>query len=116
MTGALVLPHQRAVLDVANLLGVHMGHLENVGQLVEFLLLHFSFVDNDGVVQVSTLDKVSLEQWNDITNKHKGTRRRYLLGKVVGTVKCGKLAVDEFGLKRTHGGDAELLVGKDSDA
>ncbi len=62
MASTLVLPLQRAVLDVTQLVGIHVRHLEMVGELVELSLLYLALVDNDGIVQVTTLDEVSLEQ------------------------------------------------------
>ena len=71
MTCTLVLPLQWTVLDVTQLVGIHVRHLEMVGELVELSLFYLALVDNDGIVQVATLDKVSLEQWHDIANEYK---------------------------------------------
>ena len=79
MASTLVLPLQRTVLDVTQLAGIHVRHLEMVGELIELRLLYLALVDNDGIVQVATLDEVSLEQWHDIANENEGTCRSNLV-------------------------------------
>ena len=61
MTCTFVLPLQWAVLDVTQLVCIHVRHLEMVGELVELSLFYLALVDNDGIVQVTTLNEVSLE-------------------------------------------------------
>ena len=56
----LVVPHQRLVLYVADVVGIHVGHFQEVGKLVELLLRNLLLVDDDGIVQVSALDEVGL--------------------------------------------------------
>ena len=115
VAGTLVLPHQWAVLYITYLLGIHMGHLEYIGQLVEFLLAHLAFIDDDGVVQVATLNQVGFQQGHDVAYEDECAGRGYLLGKVVDVVEGGKLAIDKLGLERAHRGDAKLLIGQNGD-
>ena len=116
VTRALVLPLQWLWLDVADLGGIHVGHLQQVGQIVELLLRDLTLVDNDGVLQIAALDEVGVEQWHDIANEDKGTGRGNLCDEVSNLVDSCKLAVDELRLERTHGGNRELVVGQNSDA
>ena len=58
--GAFVVPHQRLVLYVADVVGIHVGHFQEVGKLVELLLRNLLLVDDDGIVQVAALDEVGL--------------------------------------------------------
>ena len=115
MACTLVLPLQRTVLDVTQLAGIHVRHLEMVGELIELSLLYLALVDNDGIVQVATLDEVGLEQWHDIANEYEGTCRSNLVNISLHLVEGSKLAVDELALERTHRRDAEFLVRKDGD-
>ena len=86
-----------------------------VGELIELSLLYLTLVDNDGIVQVATLDEVGLEQWHDIANEYEGTCRSNLVNISLHFVEGGKLAVDELALEGTHRRDAEFLVWKDGD-
>ena len=115
MARALVLPPQGAVLDVAELAGVHVGHLEVVGELVELLLLHLPLVDDDGVVEVAALDEVGLEQGHDVAHEDEGAGGGYLLAVGLHLVEGGELAVHKLALEGAHCRDAELLVGEDGD-
>ena len=56
MTSTFVLPHQRLVLDITDLGSIHVRNFQHVGQMVELLLCHLTLIDNDGVIQVTTLD------------------------------------------------------------
>ena len=115
MASTLVLPLQRTVLDVTQLAGIHVRHLEMVGELIELRLLYLALVDNDGIVQVATLDEIGLEQWHDIANENEGTCRSNLVNVGLHLVEGSKLAVDELALERTHRRDAELLIWKNGD-
>ena len=115
MTCTFVLPLQWTVLDVTQLVGIHVRHLEMVGELVELSLFYLALVNNDGIVQVTTLDEVSLEQRHDIAYENEGTGRSNLLCVCLHLFEGSKLAVDEFTLERTHGCDAEVLVWKNGD-
>ena len=86
-----------------------------VGELIELSLLHLALVDNDGIVQVSTLNEVSLEQWHDIANEYEGTCRSNLVNVGLHLVEGSKLAVDELALERTHRRDTEFLIWKNGD-
>ena len=66
-------PTARTVLDVTQLVGIHVRHLEMVGELVELGLFYLALVDNDGIVQVTTLNEVSLEQRHDVAYENEGT-------------------------------------------
>ena len=44
-----------------------------VGELVELSLFYLALVDNDGIVQVTTLNEVSLEQRHDVAYENEGT-------------------------------------------
>ena len=116
MACALVLPHQRAVLYVAGLRGVHVGNVEQVGQLVEFLLGHYLLVDDDGVVQIAAFDEVGLQEGYDVAHEDKRACGSYLVGKLVGGIEGGELRGDELGVEVAHGCDGELAVGEYRDA
>ena len=116
VTRAFVLPLQRLWLNVADLGGIHVGHLQQVGQIVELLLRDLTLVDDDGVLQIAALDEVGVEQWHDIANEDKGSSRGNLCDEVTNLVDSCELAVDELRLERTHGGNRELVVRQNSDA
>ena len=101
-----VLPYQRFMLNVTDVVGIHVSHSEEVGQLVKTLLSRLTLIDNDGVVEVAALD---------VSYEYEGASSRNLLGVVLHIVERSKLAIDELRLERAHGGDRELLVGQDGD-
>ena len=56
----LVVPDERAVLDVSKFLGVYARHAECVAQHIHLLLLKLSLVYDDGIVEVAAFDEVGL--------------------------------------------------------
>ena len=104
------------MLDVTQFVGVAMLHVQHVSQHVQTLLSGLTLVDDDGVVQVTALDEVGLQQRLNVTYKDEGTRSSNLCSIVLHVVECCKLAADELRLKRTHGGNGELLVGQQGNA
>ena len=110
MTSTLVFPHQRLVLDIANLLSIHMRNVKHVCKLVKLLLSNLALIDNNSVIQVATLYKVCFEQRYDIANKHKCAGWRNLLAKVADIVESCKLAINELRLERAHSCDRKLLI------
>ena len=115
MTCAFVLPLQRSVLDIAQLVGIHARNLKMVGELVKLSLLYLALIDHNGIVEVATFDQVGLQQWHDVTYENEGTGRSNLLCVCLHLVECSKLTVDELALERTHGCDTEVFVWQDSD-
>ena len=112
----LVLPYQGLVLNVAQLCGITMLHVQHVGQLVELFLRNLALVHDDGVVQVAAFDEIGLEQRLNIAHEDKGTCGRNLCGVVIDVVERGKLRVDELRVERAHRGEREVVVGQDRDA
>ena len=115
MACALVLPHQWAVLDVANVVGIHVWNLQKVGKLVESGLINLSFIDNDGVVHVSTFDEVGLQQWHDVAHEDECASSSYLCWEIFHVVESSKLTVDELAVERTHCSYTELLIWQNGD-
>ena len=79
-------------------------------------MVDYFFVNNDGIVHVAALDEVGFKQRFDVAHKHKCACRCYLGFKIVERIECGKLAIDELRIERTHRRYAKLVVGKDGDA
>ena len=115
MTCAFVFPLQRSVLDIAQLVGIHAGNLQMVGELVKLSLLHLTLIYHNGIVEVTTFDQVGLQQWHDITYENEGTGRSNLFCVCLHLVESSKLTVDELALERAHGCDTEVFVWQDSD-
>ena len=61
MACTLILPYERLVLDITQIVGVAVFHLEHVGELVELLLRNLLLVDDNGIVEVAALYEVGLE-------------------------------------------------------
>ena len=93
-----------------------MGHLQQVGQIVELLLCDLTLIDDDGVLQVATLDEVCIEKRHNVAHEDKRTGRCNLCGEIANLVDSSKLAIDELRLERAHGGNRELVVGQNGDA
>ena len=96
VTCTFVLPHQRLVLNVSELCGVHVRHLEEVGKLVQTLLCCLLLVDHDCVVEIAALNEVSLEQRLYVAHKDEGACLCNLCRERVHLVERCKLAVDKF--------------------
>ena len=116
MTRTLVFPHQRLVLDIAQVGGVTVLHMQHVGQHVKALLRGLALVDDDGVVEVTTFDKVGLQQRLNITNEDESARTSNLVCIIMRIVECGKLGINELRFERAHGCNREVLIGQDCDA
>ena len=99
MTCALIFPHQWLVLNISNLRCIHVRNFQNIGQLVKFLLAHFTFIDNNGIVKVATFDKVCLQQRNDVAYKHECSCCSNLRVESRHILQGGKLTVDKLGVK-----------------
>ena len=92
-----------------------MRNFQNIGQLVKFLLAHFTFIDNNGIVKVATFDKVCLQQRNDVAYKHKCSCCSNLRVESRHILQGGKLTVDKLGVKWAHCSQTELVIGQNSD-
>ena len=79
VTSTFVLPHQRFVLNVANLGGIHVGNFQYVCKLIQLVLRHFTLVNNDSVVHVSAFNEIGFQQRNNVANEDKGTGRSYFV-------------------------------------
>ena len=87
-----VLPYQRLVLYVTDVVSIHVSHSEEVGQLVKTLLSRLTLIDNDGVVEVAALDEVKVQQRLDVSYEYEGASGCNLLGVVLHIVERSKLA------------------------
>ena len=114
MTCTLILPNQRFVLNVSLLGCITMRNFEQIGKLVKLLLIYHLLINNDSIIHVATLDKVSLEQGFNIAHKNKSAGRCYFFFKVFKGIKRCKLTVDKFRIKRTHRSDTKFIVGQNS--
>ena len=54
-------PCERSVVEVSEVCGILMFNAHGVGQCVESLLSQFVLVNDDGVVEVASLDEVGVE-------------------------------------------------------
>ena len=92
-----------------------MLYVQHVCQHVQTLLRCLSFVDDDGIVEVASLDEISLQQRFNVANEDKRAGTCYFLGEFLHVVECGKLRVDEFRLKGAHCRDRELIIRQNRD-
>ena len=115
MTGSLVGPSKRLVVDIAQLLGVLMRDADCVGQLVVALLRQFVLIDDDGVVEVASLDKSQVEQRLNLPDEYKRPCRGDFLRELTETVECGELAGQYLGVELNHDVDVEIVVRHDDD-
>ena len=104
------------MLYISDLVGIHVGNTQQICQLIHLLLLQLTLVNHDGVVQVTTLDQVGIQQGDDITHEDEGSCRSNLLGVVLHVVKRSKLTADKLRLEGAHGRDGEVFIRKDGDA
>ena len=110
-----VLPYEGLGLQESQLGGVVMGRSDAVGQLVEFVLRLGLLVDDDGVVEVATLDETSRQHHLDLADEAERTCRSYLFLEVAHVVERSKLRAEDLRLEGNHSRDAELLIGQDGD-
>ena len=103
------------MVDVAQVLGVHVGHAHHVGQLVEVLLRHLAFVDDDGVVQVASLDEARLEQRLYFAHKDEGAAGGHFVLEFAHIFQRGKLVGKDARVVGDEHVQAEALVGQQDD-
>ena len=70
MTGTLILPGQRLVLQVTEFCSIHVRYLEIVTEAVNDLLLLFQLIDYYCVVKVSALYQAGFQQRYDVSDEH----------------------------------------------
>ena len=116
VTSAFVFPLEGLRLDVANLRSIHVRYFQQIGKIVELLLADLTLIDDDGVFEVATLDKVGIEQRHDVAYEDKRTGGSNLLRIVMNVVERSELAIDELRLEGAHGRDGEFFVRQNSDA
>ena len=91
VTCRFVGPHQRFVVQVAHFGGIAMFHLHHVGQAVELGLRHLLLVDDDGVVEVASLDEASRKQRLNLANEYERAAGCDFRGEIGHVVQRGKL-------------------------
>ena len=99
VTGWLIVPHERLMLDVAEIVGIVMLSARQLAQLVEVLLCGLPLIDNDGIVQVTSLDETGQKQLLYLSNKDEGTGSCHFGHELVHAVEGGKLAAKHFPIK-----------------
>ena len=104
------------MLYITDLVGIHVGNPQQIGQLIHLFLRQLTLIDNDSIIHITTLDQISVQQGDDITDKHKGSCGSNLLCIVIHIVECSKLAADKLRLERAHCGDGEIFIRKYCDA
>ena len=73
MARTLVVPLQRLVLDITQVCGVAMLYVQHICQHIEALLSSLALIDDDGVVEVTTLDEVGLQQGLNVADEDERT-------------------------------------------
>ena len=96
MTGGLIVPHQRNVVDVAQLGSIHVGNSHDIGQLVVVFLRHLAFINHDGIVQVATLNQTMTQERFNFAYKDKGTCRSNFFGELVHVFQCSELVEENL--------------------
>ena len=112
MTGTFIGPYQRFVVDITQLLGIHVGNSHHIGQLIEVFLRHFSFVDNDGIVQITAFDKTGLQQWFDLAYEYECTAAGYFISEFRHILQRCKLIGNDGRVVRYQYIQTEVLVGQ----
>ena len=115
MAGSFVGPSKRFVVDIPQLLGVLMRNTDCVGQLIEAFLRQFVLIDDDGIVEVTSLDKTQIEQRLNLPYEDKRPCRCDFLRKLAETVERGELACQYLGVELNHDVDVEIVVRHDND-
>ena len=92
-----------------------MLYVEGIGQFVKALLRNLLFVDDDGIVEVASLDEARLQEGLNLAHEDEGAGIGNLGLEILHMVEGGKLAVDKLRLEGNHRRDGELVVGQDDD-
>ena len=103
------------MVDVTQLLGVHVRHAHNVGKLVVGILRHFTFVDNNGVVQVAAFDKSGLQQRFYLAYKYESAAGGYFILEFCHIFQCGKLVGDDGRVVGYQYVQTEVFIGQYDD-
>ena len=115
VSGRFVVERQRPVVDESQLVGVFVWGTYEVGNAVKLGLLYFLVVDDDGVVEVASLDEVVFQQRLYLSNEDEGARRSYFFGKVFHVFEAGILVVEYGRVEEYHRAYAEMVVGEGDD-
>ena len=102
------------MLNITNVIRIHTRHLQEVCQLVKFLLWNLLLIDNNCIIQVTTLNQVSLQEWHNVTYKNECTFWSNLGCISIDIIQCSKLTANKLRVKVTHRSDRELLVRENS--
>ena len=112
---AFVGPYQRLVVDVAQVFCVHVGHAYHVGQLVKVLLRHLALVDDNGVVQVASLDESCLKQGLNLAHENESAAGGYFFLELAHVLQRGELVGEDGRVVGHQYVQAEALVGQQDD-
>ena len=83
----LIVPLQGLVHDVTKFGGIHCGYTHNLTDLVIAFLGHLTFVNDNGVVKVTSLDKAQSQQRLYLTDKDECTALGYLSGEITHVIQ-----------------------------
>ena len=83
----LVVPLQGLVHDISAAGGIHLGYSHNLANLVITLLRHLTLVNNDSVVQVTSLYEACIQQRLYLTHEYECAAAGNLRGEVIHVIQ-----------------------------
>ena len=115
MSSRLIAPSQRLVVDIAKLGSIHSWYAKRVSQLVISFLRQLPVVDDNGVVEVASLDEPEVEQRLYLSDEDKCASGGYLSSKVIERVEVSKLIVENLRVERDLSVDTEMVVRQENE-
>ena len=98
------------MIDITQLVGIHVRNSHYVRQLVIAFLRHFTFVDNDCIVQVTAFYQSGREKRLYFTNKDESTAGSHFVFEFMHIFKCSKLVRDDCRVIRNQYIQAKILI------
>ena len=108
-------PYQRNMVDISQVGSIHVRNSHYVSQFVKVILCHLFFVDNNGIVQVTSFDQACIQQRLDFTHKHKGACRCYFRWEVLHIFQCRILIGQNLGVIGNQCVYTKFIVWKNDD-
>ena len=106
----LIVPCQRTLLDVAESIGTWSLGTDSVCKLVKLCLLNLLVVDDYGIVEITALDEVGIEERLNLTHEDESAGCSNFLLEVGHVVEHGKLVVEHWRREIDEGSHREMVV------
>lgn len=111
MASRLIVPDQGLGVDITEFVDVHVRHLHNIADMIDAILRDLLIINNDSIVEVTTLDKVGFDELLDLAYENESSGGSHLGFELGEIVEHSELIGEDGGIILNHTLDAEPIVG-----